>query len=67
MLDKLNIWDESIAHVRIFQTAVAKCIKETIPKTSFNQFMNLIIKDCNVISIFYYLSHTAAKMNFIYI
>ena len=47
MLDKLNIWDESIAHVRIFQAAVAKCIKETISKTSFNQFMNLIRLDCN--------------------
>lgn len=46
MLDKQNIWDESIAHVRIFQAAAAKCIKETISKASFNQFMNLMSKDC---------------------
>ena len=45
MLDKQNIWDESIAHVRIFQAAVAKSIKETISEASFSIVMNLISKD----------------------
>lgn len=45
MLDKQNIWDESIAHVRIFQAAVAKSIKETISETSFSRVMNLMSED----------------------
>jgi hypothetical protein len=45
MLDKRNIWDEAIAYVRIFQAAVAKCLKETVSETSFRRIMNLMNKD----------------------
>ncbi|MCL5781501.1 MAG: hypothetical protein M1119_11555 [Firmicutes bacterium] len=45
MLDRLNIWDESIAHVRVFQAAIAKCIKKTVSEASFRRMMNLMNKD----------------------
>lgn len=45
MLDRLNIWDESIAHVRVFQSAIAKCIKKTVSEASFRRMMNLMNKD----------------------
>ena len=45
MLDKQNIWDESIAMVRVFQAAIMKCIKDTVSDTSFRRMMNLINKD----------------------
>lgn len=40
--DKKNIWDESIAHVRVFQAAITKCIKETVSKASFSRMINLM-------------------------
>lgn len=43
MLDKRNIWDGSIAQVRLFQAAVAKCIKETVTPMSFTRIMNNLI------------------------
>jgi hypothetical protein len=45
MMDKKNIWDASIAHVRVFQTAIANCIKETVPDTSVSRMMNMLIQD----------------------
>jgi hypothetical protein len=42
LLDKQNIWDESIAHVRVFQAALSSCIKETISQASFNRTLNLM-------------------------
>jgi hypothetical protein len=42
LLDKQNIWDESIAHVRVFQAALSSCIKETISQNSFSRMLNLI-------------------------
>jgi hypothetical protein len=45
LMDKQNIWDPSIAHVRIFQAAIAKCMKETIPESSISRTMKLMIKD----------------------
>lgn len=41
MMDKRNIWDASIAQVRMFQAAVAKCIKELVSAASFSRMMNL--------------------------
>ena len=40
MLDKANIWDQSIAMVRFFQAATCKCIKETVSETAFSRMMN---------------------------
>lgn len=45
MLDKQNIWDESIAMVRVFQVAIVKCIKETVSEASFSRMMNQMNKD----------------------
>jgi len=45
MLDKKNIWDGSIAIVRVFQAAVVKCIKETVSEASFSRMINLMNKD----------------------
>ncbi len=45
MLAKENIWDESIAMVRVLQAAIMKCIKETVSDASFRRMMNLVSKD----------------------
>jgi hypothetical protein len=45
MLDKRNIWDGSIAQVRLFQAAIAKCIKEVVSPASFSRMMNLLNHD----------------------
>lgn len=45
LLDKKNIWDENIAMVRVFQAAVANCIKETVSETSLSRMMNLMYKE----------------------
>lgn len=45
MLDKKNIWDVEIATVRLFQAAVAKCIKETVSDASFRRMVNLMNQD----------------------
>lgn len=45
LLDTQTIWDASIAHVRIFQAAVAKCINETVSEASFSRMMKLMNKD----------------------
>ena len=45
MLDKRNIWDGSIAQVRLLQAAIAKCIKEVVSPTSFSRMMNLLNHD----------------------
>ncbi|MDN5322568.1 MAG: hypothetical protein PWQ67_1022 [Clostridia bacterium] len=45
MLDKQNIWDESIAMVRVFQSAIMKSIKETVSDASFRRMMNIMNKD----------------------
>lgn len=45
IMDKKNIWDDNIAMVRLFQGAVANCIKETVPSTSFTRTMNLMHKE----------------------
>lgn len=45
MLDKRNIWDESIANVRFFQAAIVKSLKETVSPHSYNRMMNLLIHD----------------------
>lgn len=45
MLDKRNIWDESISHVRLFQAAIANCLREALSPHSFNRVMNLMNHD----------------------
>lgn len=45
MLNKQTVWNEEIAHVRVLQAAVAKCIKETVTEASFRRMMNLMNKD----------------------
>ena len=45
IMDKKNIWDENIAMVRLFQGAVANCIKETVSESSFTRMMNLMHKE----------------------
>ncbi|MGG3470968.1 hypothetical protein ABES02_26245 [Neobacillus pocheonensis] len=45
VLEYRNIWDPAIAQVRLFQAAIAKCIKETISEASFSRTMKLMNKD----------------------
>ena len=45
MLDRKNVWDPSIAQVRVFQAALASCIKETVTPHSFTRVMNLMNRD----------------------
>ena len=45
MMDGQNVWDETIACVRLFQATVAKCIRETVSEASFRRIMNLLNKD----------------------
>lgn len=45
LFDKQNIWDESIAMVRVFQAAFMKCIKDTVSEASFRRMMNFMNKD----------------------
>jgi hypothetical protein len=45
VLDRRNIWDASIAQVRIFQSMVAKCMEETVTQASFTRMMNLMNRD----------------------
>ncbi|WP_367760778.1 hypothetical protein [Ammoniphilus sp. 3BR4] len=45
MVDKRNIWDTSIAIVRVFQAAVIKCVKGTVSDASFTRMINLMNKD----------------------
>jgi hypothetical protein len=45
VLDRCNIWDASIAQVRMFQAMVAKCIVETVTQASFTRMMNLMNRD----------------------
>ena len=45
MRHKRNIWDDTIAQVRVFQAAIAKCIKEIVSDTSFSRMINLLNKD----------------------
>lgn len=45
MLDKRNIWDGPIAQVRLFQAAIAKCIKEVVSPASYSRMINLLNHD----------------------
>lgn len=45
LLDYRNVWDPTIATVRNFQAAIAKCMTETIPETSVNRVMKLMNHD----------------------
>lgn len=45
MNDYRNVWDTSIAIVRSFQAVIANCLKETIPETSVNRVVKLMIHD----------------------
>lgn len=42
ILEYRNIWDPAIAHVRGLQAAIANCIKETIPETSWSRTIKLM-------------------------
>jgi hypothetical protein len=45
VLDRRNIWDASIAQVRIFQAGVADCMRETVTESSFTRMMSLMNRD----------------------
>lgn len=45
LLDKTNMWDSSIANVRVFQAEVAKCLQEAVTEASFKRMMNLMHND----------------------
>jgi hypothetical protein len=45
MTDSRTIWDEAIACVRLFQSAVMRCIKETVSDASFHRMMRLLNKN----------------------
>ena len=45
MLDYHIIWDEHIAKVRVFQSEIAKCLKEILSEASFKRIIHLMVKD----------------------
>jgi hypothetical protein len=45
VLDYHNIWDESIAFIRQFQAIIARCIKETVPETSYSRIIKMMNYD----------------------
>ncbi|MHB1647087.1 MAG: DUF6904 family protein [bacterium] len=49
MLYKENIWDSAIAHTRIFQAEVAKCISSLFSKPVFSRINNLLNKNYSTI------------------
>ena len=42
LLDSKNIWDESIAMIRLFQAAVMKCIKESTTEATYKRMLNFM-------------------------
>ena len=45
LIDWRNTWDPAIAQVRMFQSAVAKCLKETVSEAAFPRVMKQINKE----------------------
>lgn len=45
VLEKRNIWNNSIAQVRMFQAAVAKCISENVSPASYSRMLKLMNHD----------------------
>jgi hypothetical protein len=45
MSDKSIIWDHNISQIRLFQSAAAKCLKETVGGKPFSRMINMMIKD----------------------
>ena len=61
MEDFRNIWDPSIAHVKGFQAAIAKCIEETIPATSYSRIMRLM--NTNYFNLYNYATQYLDELN----
>lgn len=45
MLDKNLVWDEAVAVCRLFQSAVAGCLRQTVPAAAFARMNNLMNRD----------------------
>lgn len=45
MLDKSLVWDEAVAVCRLFQSAVAGCLRQTVPAAAFARMNNLMNRD----------------------
>lgn len=45
ILDFHVIWDNNISQVRMFQSAVCKCLQETVSEASFKRIIHLLNKD----------------------
>jgi len=45
MMDKKIVWDEHLAHVRLFQAALVKCIGETVSDKAYTRMLNMMNKD----------------------
>jgi hypothetical protein len=44
LLDKKNLWDEHIAHARLFQSLI-NCLQGVVTESSFKRMLNLMHKD----------------------
>lgn len=44
-MDKKVIWDETIATIRSFQAAFAKCVKDTFTSATFSRWLNVMNSD----------------------
>ncbi|WP_026478369.1 DUF6904 family protein [Alkaliphilus transvaalensis] len=42
LTDRKNIWDDSIAQVRLFQSVINNCIKDTIPEVTYKRMLGYI-------------------------
>lgn len=47
MTDKKNVWDVSIAQVRMLQASIADAIKENVSAASFSRMMNVMNRNYN--------------------
>lgn len=45
LLDKRNVWDSSIANIRVFQSEISTCIQQAVTESSFSRMMNLMHKN----------------------
>jgi hypothetical protein len=42
LMDKRVIWDGDVARVRLFQSVIAECLKESVSEATYTRIMNLL-------------------------
>ncbi|WP_078544543.1 DUF6904 family protein [Litchfieldia alkalitelluris] len=65
ILDYRNVWDSSIAHVRVFQAAILKCLKDSISESSYSRTLKLMNSEYQ--SFTYYATQYIDELNVKYL